>query len=69
MQAASCLPSNIGRSSVVHSLANALGFFRREGLPNLHPIRPVPASRSDICTFHNPEYIGGWNVESWFPQL
>lgn len=57
-QAASLLPSNRARSSIVHSLANALGFFRPDILPNLRALKPSPASASDICAFHDSEYIG-----------
>ncbi|KAF8318798.1 hypothetical protein DL93DRAFT_350491 [Clavulina sp. PMI_390] len=57
-KASAALPSNRGRSPMVHALANALGFFKAETLPNLRAFKPSAATSSDLCLFHDSEYIG-----------
>ncbi|KAF8324344.1 histone deacetylase complex protein [Cantharellus anzutake] len=58
VKASSLLPSNKGRSFLVHTLASALGFFdKSRGYSNILVFRPSPASRSDLCLYHDTDYM------------
>lgn len=71
---ANLLPSNRGRSSIVHSLIDSLGLLesesdadeeknedvsRPEDLSRARVIEPLQMSRSDLCRFHDKEYVSG----------
>jgi len=58
VKVSSLLPSNTGRSFLVHSLASALGFFNQSHpYTNIRVFRPFPASRSDLCLYHDADYV------------
>lgn len=61
-QVAALLPSNRGRSTLVHSLASALGIFQKASFPNLRVFRPSPASVKELCSYHDSDYIGVHSV-------
>lgn len=60
-QVSSLLPSNRGRSALVHSLVSYLGLLRRDNSDYRLPLRvisPVPATAADLLSYHEKEYIG-----------
>lgn len=78
---ADLLPSNKGRSSIVHSLIEALDLLnydedderlsspeddaeKEEHVPKLNRARvlePVPATRADLCRFHDKAYVSSYS--------
>ena len=53
-QSSSLLPSNRNRSAFVHALVTSLGLLSH---PQLTILRPSPASRRDLTSYHDPSYI------------
>ncbi|KAG8885744.1 hypothetical protein FRB98_001656 [Tulasnella sp. 332] len=56
----SLLPSNRGRSALVHSLASAFGIFKDDESTWKYPIRvtkPIPATRAELLAYHDKEYL------------
>lgn len=63
-KSSSLLPSNRNRSAFVHALVTSLGLLRRSSLghppENSHQLtvlRPSPASRLDLTSYHDRSYI------------
>ncbi|KAH8100349.1 histone deacetylase 8 [Cristinia sonorae] len=55
----SLLPSNINRSLLVHSLVKAFGLFSPKpgSRTQLRPLRPIPATMSDLAVYHTRDYL------------
>ncbi|PVG00820.1 Arginase/deacetylase [Serendipita vermifera] len=60
----SLLPSNRGRSLLVHQLVVACGLLRPtltdddgNPLPEILVVKPTPATREELATFHDEEYL------------
>ncbi|ORZ35232.1 hypothetical protein BCR44DRAFT_60190 [Catenaria anguillulae PL171] len=51
------LPSNLGRSTLVHTLLSSLGLVVPETHPHLKVIAPLPATPSGLLGFHDPKYL------------
>lgn len=62
-QSADLLPSNIGRSSFVHALSNALGLLddtHETGSGRAYIVHPDPslATADQLRRYHTPAYVG-----------
>lgn len=58
IKVSSLLPSNRGRSKLVHQLVVACGLLRsRKNASGAIPVRPTVANREDLATFHDGDYL------------
>ncbi|KAG8993004.1 hypothetical protein FRB94_011149 [Tulasnella sp. JGI-2019a] len=56
----SLLPSNRGRSALVHSLVSAFGLLQTGGSGWKYPlsvVRPTPATKAELLAYHDKEYL------------
>ncbi|KAH7098116.1 Arginase/deacetylase [Auriculariales sp. MPI-PUGE-AT-0066] len=54
---ASLLPSNKIRSAVVHSLVKSYRLLDAKEYPQLQIIQPDPATRADLCSYHDADFV------------
>lgn len=59
IQSSSLLPSNRNRSTFVHALVTSLGLLRTHPSTSHHltVLRPFPASRLDLTSYHDRSYV------------
>ncbi|KAG8940117.1 hypothetical protein FRC03_005774 [Tulasnella sp. 419] len=62
VKVSSLLPSNKGRSLLVHSLVKSFGFFKpSEKDPPIKNtlifLKPVPATQKDLLVYHDQDYL------------